>query len=83
MPDHQNGHHAVLTKEQMASLTGMEIFSKMLEGEIAASPISKSMNMRLAEAEKGRIVFKAIPQFDHLNPSGTIHGGWMGTLFTC
>lgn len=72
--------YAVLSKEDMATLSGMEIFNKMLAGEIPPSPISKSTNMKLAEAAQGRIVFKATPLFGHYNPSGTVHGGWVGTV---
>ena len=71
---------ATLTREEMASLSGMEIFSKMIAGELPPAPISRPMNMTLVEAQKGRVIFKATPLFDHYNPSGTVHGGWVGTL---
>ena len=71
---------AVLSKKEMATSSGMEIFTKMLSGQLPPSPISEPMNMRLAEAEEGRVVFRATPLPSHYNPSGTVHGGWVGTL---
>ena len=38
------------------------------------------MNFRFAEVEEGRVVFTGEPGPEHLNPLGSIHGGWVLTL---
>lgn len=60
--------------------TGMELFEMMLAGDIPPPPIAKTLNFVLHEVEKGRAVFRGVPQFDHYNPMGTVHGGWASTL---
>ena len=53
---------------------------KIMSGELPAPPISKTLSFGLAEAEEGRAVFKGMPREEHLNPVGTVHGGWTATL---
>ncbi|MEZ5872503.1 MAG: PaaI family thioesterase [Nitratireductor sp.] len=66
--------------EYVSSHTGIELFEKMLAGELPSPPIAKTMNFTLSEAEKGRAVFRGTPLFDHYNPLGTVHGGWAATI---
>ncbi|RMF36013.1 MAG: PaaI family thioesterase [Alphaproteobacteria bacterium] len=66
--------------EELAQMSGLEFIQAIMEGQIAAPPISRLMNYRLTEAEKGRVVFRGAPSFDVYNPLGTAHGGWYGTL---
>lgn len=66
--------------EQFAGKSGIEIFQAMLRGEIPTPPISRTLDFILAEAEPGRVQFQGRPHFDHYNPLGTVHGGWIATL---
>ena len=59
---------------------GIEIFARMLAGEIPPPPMARTLNFTLTEAEKGRAVFRGIPMFEHYNPLGTVHGGWPATI---
>ena len=43
-------------------------------------PIAKTLDFSLLEVEEGRAVFQGTPGPAHLNPMGTIHGGWYATL---
>jgi uncharacterized protein (TIGR00369 family) len=38
------------------------------------------MDFSLIEVSPGRAVFQGLPQTRHLNPMGTVHGGWYATL---
>ncbi len=38
------------------------------------------MNMRLIEAEDGRVVFGGIPEEKHYNPGGTVHGAFSAAM---
>ncbi|CAG0932005.1 MAG: hypothetical protein EFKGCFLK_02675 [Rhodocyclaceae bacterium] len=59
---------------------GLEIFQRMLRGELPSPPIAATLDFALVEVERGRIVFQGHPAHAHLNPIGTIHGGWQATL---
>ncbi len=64
----------------VAGRTGLQIFEAMLAGEIVAPPIARTLDFLVVEASAGRVVFQGRPHFDHYNPLGTVHGGWIATL---
>lgn len=70
----------VARHDQIAGLTGMQLFEAMLEGRLPAAPISRTLGFLLVHVEPGHAVFQGRPQFDHYNPLGTVHGGWFATL---
>jgi uncharacterized protein (TIGR00369 family) len=70
----------VARPEQVGGLTGMQVFEKMLAGEIPSPPIAETLDFLLVEASHGRAVFQGRPSFAHYNPLGTVHGGWIATL---
>jgi uncharacterized protein (TIGR00369 family) len=70
----------VARPEQVAGLTGMQVFEKMLAGELPFPPIGETMDFVLIEVEYGRAVFQGRPLLRHYNPLGTVHGGWIATL---
>ena len=70
----------VAQREQIAGKTGLEIMRAMLRAEIPYAPIAKTLSFQLIEVEPGRAVFQGRPLAEHLNPLGTVHGGWFATL---
>jgi uncharacterized protein (TIGR00369 family) len=72
--------HGVARPEQVAGKAALQIFEAMLAGELPAAPISKTLSFLLVEVGPGRAVFQGRPQFDHYNPLGGVHGGWIATL---
>jgi uncharacterized protein (TIGR00369 family) len=72
--------HATITPDQLQSLSGLEIISAMIAGELPGPPIAGLMGFRLIEAEKGRAVFEGTPGPSLLNPLGAVHGGYALTL---
>ena len=70
----------VLTLENLRECTGLELFQKMIAGELPRPPISDTLGFYLVEAEKGRVVFQGTPQHRHYNPIGSVHGGFHATL---
>lgn len=66
--------------EQFAGKSGMQIFEAMLAGHIPAPPITRTLNFTLVEARPGHAEFQGEPLFEHYNPLGTVHGGWIATL---
>lgn len=70
----------VARPDQVAGKTGLELMQAMLRGELPYPPIAKTLDFQLLEAEAGRALFQGIPGAAHLNPMGTVHGGWFATL---
>ncbi len=70
----------VLTLENLRECTGLELFQKMIAGELPRPPISDTLGFYLIEAEKGHVVFQGTPQHRHYNPIGSVHGGFHATL---
>ncbi|MBD9664899.1 uncharacterized protein (TIGR00369 family) [Variovorax beijingensis] len=66
--------------EQVAGKTGLEMMEAMLRAEIPYAAIAKTLDFALLEVSPGRAVFQGTPLAQHLNPLGTIHGGWIATL---
>lgn len=66
--------------EQVAGKTGLEVLQAMLHGELPYAQIAKTLDFTLIEVSEGRAVFQGTPLTQHLNPLGTIHGGWFATL---
>ncbi|QPH52511.1 PaaI family thioesterase [Pontivivens ytuae] len=68
------------TREDIATRSGLDFIRDMLEGNLAAPPIAETLDYWLEEVEERRVVFRGKPAFKAMNPIGTIHGGWFGTL---
>ena len=70
----------VAKPEQVAGKSGLEIMQALLRGELPGAPIARTLDFLLVEVGEGRAVFQGTPGPAHLNPMGTIHGGWYATL---
>lgn len=70
----------VAQRGQIAHLTGLEQIQAMLRGELPYAVIAQTLDFLIVEAESGRAVFQGTPGAAHLNPMGTVHGGWFATL---
>lgn len=66
--------------EQLAGMSGVELFRAMLRGELPRAPIGDTLGFILVEAEPGHVEFQGQPRFAHYNPIGSVHGGWHATL---
>ena len=70
----------VARPEQVAGLSGLQLMQAMLRGELPYPHIGATLDFLLVEVAEGRAVFQGTPQTMHLNPMGTVHGGWYATL---
>ena len=70
----------VARPEQLAGKSGLEILQALLRGELPYATIARTLDFFLLEVSEGRAVFQGTPGPAHLNPMGTIHGGWYATL---
>lgn len=70
----------VALREQVAGLSGLEQMQAMLRGELPHSHISETLDFVAISVSAGEAIFQGTPQTKHLNPMGTVHGGWYATL---
>lgn len=70
----------VAPPEQVIGRSGLQVMQAMLAGELPYAEIARTLDFVLIEVEAGRAVFQGQPQSRHLNPLGTVHGGWFATL---
>jgi uncharacterized protein (TIGR00369 family) len=72
--------YGVARPEQAAGRSGLELLQAILQGELPAAPIARTLDFLLMEVEDGRAVFQGAPGPAHFNPMGGVHGGWYATL---
>jgi len=53
----------------------------MVREELPIPSMCNTIPMQVTEAEKGKVVFQAIENENHLNPMGGVHGGFVAGLF--
>ncbi|MBP9783539.1 MAG: PaaI family thioesterase [Giesbergeria sp.] len=70
----------VATRAQIAGLSGLQQMQAMLRGELPYAAIAKTLDFLIVEVEEGRAIFQGTPGAAHLNPMGSVHGGWFATL---
>lgn len=69
-----------IPREDLLKYAGLELLQRIIDGHYPAPPISERLNFAIAEVGEGRAVFRGVPSEKHLNPLGTVHGGWAATL---
>ncbi len=66
--------------DQVANLSGLEIFEAISAGELPAVPIGDTCDIWPLGYGPGWFVFQGRPSARFFNPMGTIHGGWIATI---
>lgn len=61
-------------------MTGLEIMQAFARGLFPTPGIAKTIPMKPAEVEHGRVVFIATADASHTNPLGGVHGGFAATV---
>ena len=72
--------YGVVPPEVLTSYDGLDFLKAIIDGTLPNPPISETLGFHLTEADFGRAVFEATPEFKHYNPIGTVHGGFAATL---
>jgi uncharacterized protein (TIGR00369 family) len=66
--------------EDVARYSGLELLQRWIDRHYPAPSMAARLNYDLVEVAEGRAVFRGLPSDRHLNPLGTVHGGWAGTV---
>ena len=70
----------LISIEELLGMSGLEFMQKIASGEIPGPPIGATLGYHLSHVEEGKVIFTGTPEFGSMNPLGTVHGGWYGTL---
>lgn len=70
----------VAQPEDIEGLTGLQVMQAMINGKIPYAAIAKTLNFTIVEVSPGLAIFQGEPLAEHLNPLGTIHGGWAAAM---
>jgi uncharacterized protein (TIGR00369 family) len=72
--------YGTLDPERRKSMSGLAFVQGLVSGAVPLNTIARTLGYDIVEAESGRVAITLIPTDDHLNPSGTVHGGLTATL---
>ena len=70
----------VVAPADLAGRSGIDVLQAIGLGHLPSVPIGHTLDFWPVEAEPGRVVFQGRPAEGHLNPLGSVHGGWIATL---
>ena len=72
--------YGTVAAERRKQMSGLEFVQGLADGTLPLNTIAQTLGYDVAEAESGRVVVTAEPNGRHLNPAGTVHGGFAATL---
>ena len=70
----------VARPDQVAGKTGLQVMQGLLAGELPHAHMAKTLDFMMVEVAPGLAIFQGTPGVQHLNPLGTVHGGWFASL---
>lgn len=80
MPNSHAIVYGVASPEDIAGLSGRQVLQAMIDGELPAPPIAKTLGFLLVEVGDGVAAFEGDTDWRLLNPMGAVHGGWALTI---
>jgi uncharacterized protein (TIGR00369 family) len=72
--------YGTVSADRQKQMSGLEFVQGLVDGTLPLNTIAKTLGYDVTEAEIGRVVVTAEPSGIHLNPAGTVHGGFAATL---
>jgi uncharacterized protein (TIGR00369 family) len=80
MSDDSDSKFGLISHDVWRETSSLEVFQKMVAGELPQPPIAGTLDFRLAKIQSGRAEFVGKSKIDYYNPLGTTHGGYIATL---
>lgn len=74
------GEAGSLPPEALETRTGRELLEAIVAGTLPSPTMGATLGFALVEVGEGRAVFQGIPSEAHMNPLGTVHGGWAASV---
>jgi uncharacterized protein (TIGR00369 family) len=75
-----NKTFGTVSAELKKEMTGLQFVQGLANGTLPLNTLARTLGYDVAEAADGRVVVRAEPSDLHLNPSGTVHGGFAAVL---
>jgi uncharacterized protein (TIGR00369 family) len=72
--------YGTVSAERQRAMSGLEFVQGLADGTLPLNTIAETLGYDVVEAASGRVVLTATPNGRHLNPAGTVHGGFSATL---
>src|SRR5665647_334522 len=72
--------YGTVSTERRREMSGLEFVQGLVDGTLPLNTIAGTLGYDVSEAASGRVVVTAVPGDIHLNPAGTVHGGFAATL---
>jgi uncharacterized protein (TIGR00369 family) len=72
--------YGTVSADRRKEMTGLEFVQGLADGTLPLNTIARTLGYDVSEAVSGRVVVTAEPSGIHLNPAGTVHGGFTATL---
>ncbi|MDP1839439.1 MAG: PaaI family thioesterase [Reyranella sp.] len=81
MPSHvASKTYGTVPADKRREMGGLAFVQGLADGTLPLNTIARTLGYDVTEAANGRVVVTATPNDSHLNPSGTVHGGFAATL---
>lgn len=72
--------YGTVSAEQQKQMSGLAFVQGLVDGTLPLNTIARTLGYDVSAAVSGRVVVTAVPGEIHLNPAGTVHGGFAATL---
>jgi uncharacterized protein (TIGR00369 family) len=72
--------YGTVSADRRKEMSGLEFVQGLADGTLPLNTIAQTLSYDVSEAVSGRVVVTAEPSGIHLNPAGTVHGGFTATL---
>jgi uncharacterized protein (TIGR00369 family) len=75
-----NKIYGTVSAARQKEMSGLEFVQGLADGTLPLNTIARTLGYDVTEATHGCVVIVAQPNDSHLNPAGTVHGGFSATL---
>jgi uncharacterized protein (TIGR00369 family) len=72
--------YGTVSAARQKEMSGLEFVKGLADRTLPLNTLAQTLRYDVTEAESGRVVATAEPSGIHLNPAGTVHGGFSATL---
>ena len=72
--------YGIVSAEDRKVLSGLEFVAGLVDGSLPLNTMARTLGYDIVESSRGRVVVTSVSDKGHLNPEGTVHGGFTATL---
>jgi uncharacterized protein (TIGR00369 family) len=72
--------YGTVSPDKRKAMSGLQFVEGLVDGTLPLNTIAATLGYDVTEVANGRVVVSAAPTSAHLNPAGTVHGGYAATL---